>query len=92
MDDDYTPTTFEVLEAWADSRWDQYGERKWSDHAAEFNRWVANVKAETWDEACEALAWAVDNGTNPAAYVAEAADLAWDRTVTFLHRHLDPAD
>ena len=28
----------------------------------------------------------------PAAYVAEAADLAWDRTVTFLHRHLDPAD
>ena len=26
----------------------------------------------------------------PAAYVPDAAELAWRRTVEFLHRHLDP--
>lgn len=55
---DYTPTTDEVREAWADSRWDPFGERKWSDHAAEFDRFLAahdrEVAARAWDEGAEA--------------------------------------
>lgn len=46
MSGDYTPTTSDVREAWADSRWDQYGERKWSDHAAEFDRWLTTLSVE----------------------------------------------
>ncbi len=33
--------------------------------------------------------WFVESD-RPAAYVEAAATLAWDRTVDFLHRHLDP--
>ena len=34
--------------------------------------------------------WFVESD-RPAAYVESAAELAWDRTVRFLHEHLDPA-
>jgi carboxymethylenebutenolidase len=32
--------------------------------------------------------WFVESD-RPAAYVASAAELAWDRTISFLHQHLD---
>ena len=38
---DYTPTTEDVREAYA----------SWSDAYPEFDRWLAEVKAQVWDEA-----------------------------------------
>ena len=36
---------------------------------AEFDRWLREVKAEAWDECCEALAWAMHRGDDPVGYV-----------------------
>ena len=37
---DYTPTTEELRDAWA----------SWSDAYEEFDRWLAEVKAQAWEE------------------------------------------
>lgn len=54
-DDEYTPTTDEVREAYADSRWDQYNDlHPWGEFAGNFDRWLAAEKAkwqaEAWTE------------------------------------------
>lgn len=38
-----------------------------------FDAWLSNDRADTWEEACEAIAWALANGSPTAAvgYVAE---------------------
>lgn len=55
--DEYTPTTDVIRDAWVDSRWDQYGERPASEFFDEFDRWLAahdaEVAARVWDEATD---------------------------------------
>lgn len=53
MTKDYTPTTEQVelvySKARADSRWMYTGSTRAKERAA-FRRWLAQVKAEAWDE------------------------------------------
>ena len=44
--DDYTPTTLEVRESYTYFR----GTIPLVEHAAEFDRWLNEVKAEVWEE------------------------------------------
>lgn len=53
-------TTANVSIAWEDYM-DFLG-RPRAQSRAEFDRWLAGVKAEAWDEAMQALVWALDNG------------------------------
>lgn len=59
MTDEYTPTTAEVRACWG---WDDDYEIPSPARNAEFDRWLAQVKAEAWDEGaesrqCHCAAW-----------------------------------
>ena len=66
---EYTPTEARlrsIRHGWASSTPGDYVQ-----NAAEFDRFVAEVKRDVWDECVQALAWATDNGPDPLRYVAE---------------------
>lgn len=48
-----TPNTDQVSEAYADTRWDEYGSYEWGGYRAAFDRWLAAEKAKAWDEGYE---------------------------------------
>ena len=55
---DYTPTTEEVRDGWVEvqNAWWPGCPDNWDDlKAAEFDRWLAEVKAQAWDEGQLAL-------------------------------------
>ena len=59
MMSDYTPTTEEVRDAFAIRKWDNFQRNYPNSHdkterdaeRERFDRWLAQVKAEAWDEA-----------------------------------------
>lgn len=54
MTDEYTPTTEEVRGQWASSP--VYGYRDpMPVRLAEFDRWLASVRADAWDEGAKAV-------------------------------------
>lgn len=53
---DYTPTTEQIRAMYVNPRTTPV------ECVAQFDRWLAEVKAAAWDECLEALAWAMDNG------------------------------
>ena len=69
MMSDYTPTTEEVRNSYA----------SWSDAYPEFDRWLAEVKAEAWEEGAIATAMYFDppklsEPTNPYRQEHDATD------------------
>jgi hypothetical protein len=51
--DDYTPTTEEVRDAWVSNTTESYvlsGPTRWAFAEARFDRWLASVRADAWDE------------------------------------------
>jgi carboxymethylenebutenolidase len=69
-------------------------------HVAKHDQWVTVAKAEELKKAIESHGGSVRlevydadhafvNDTRPAVYRPEAAKLAWDRSIAFLHQHVD---
>lgn len=48
--DDYTPTAVEVRDAWVTSELNSARNITSTEDIADFNRWLASVRADAWDE------------------------------------------
>lgn len=47
---DFTPTEQTLRSVWWKERWDQKGQLRFEGSDAEFDRFIARIKAEAWDE------------------------------------------
>ena len=57
---DYTPTTEEVLDAYA-----LFKDKDFEDSSEEFDRWLSEIAAEAWEQGKQAGRWIHKTGPNP---------------------------
>lgn len=62
---DYTPTTEQVRSAWAYFRNVSQADTTYPEALAQFDRWLADIKADVWDEAHAAGFCEGSHGFNP---------------------------
>lgn len=74
-DDDWTPSEFAVRDQWNDSA---IGAEELAETNAEFDRFIASIKAEAWDDGYKSGSWDMS--------MLRAGELRFQDIITNPHR------